>query len=360
MKIGIDISQIIYETGVSWYTKKLVENLLSLDKENEYILFGGSMRRLNDLKAKVSSFSGNYNYTTKFLPIAPTLSDLVWNRLHLFNIENLIGNVDVFHSSDWSQPPSHAFKVTTVHDLWPIKFPSQTHPRVVATHKARLYWVKKEVDKIIVPSISTKNDLLDLGFNEKKIKVIHEGPHLQDIPDEKKIKETLKKYNLKKKFLLGVGVSARKNTDRIIRAFELATAGKDYDLVLVGRQNTRVEKTKGVRVLGHVGDEDLPALYSSSEALVYPSLYEGFGLPIIDAFNLDCPVITSNTSSMPEVAGQGAILVDPLKIESIADGIKYAITHKKTLIQKGKKEVERFSWTKAAFETLAVYKESSK
>jgi len=358
MKIGIDISQIIYEIGASWYTMKLVENLLLVDHENEYVLFGGSLMRRDDLRSKIKNLTGNFE--SKIFPFPPTLADLVWNRLHFLNVENLIGKVDVFHSSDWSQPPAKAFKVTTVHDLWPIKFPDQTLPRVVATHKARLYWVKKEADRIIVPSVSTKNDLLDLGFDEKKIKVIHEGPHFETAPPAGQVEETLKKYNLKKKFLLGVGVSLRKNTDRIIRAFELATAGKDYDLVLIGRQYSKVEKTKGVRVLGHVGDLDLSALYASCEALVYPSLYEGFGLPILDAMRLGSPVVTSKTSSMPEVAGNGAVLVDPLSIESIADGIKYAITHKKTLIQKGKKEVERFSWNKAASETLAVYKEASK
>lgn len=358
MKIGIDISQIIYETGVSWYTSKLVQNILLEDRENQYILFGGSLRRMDNLKSKLKNFTGNFE--SKVFPIPPTLADLVWNRFHMFGIENLVGQVDVFHSSDWTQPPTKGFKVTTVHDLWPIKFPEKTHPRIVSAHKARLYWVKKEVDRIIVPSTSTKNDLLELGFDEAKIKVIPEGPHFDAAPSEEAVKQVLKKFNLNKKFLLGVGISERKNTDRIIRAFELATAGRDMELVLVGKQYTRVGLQKGVRVLGHVEDADLASLYAASESLVYPSLYEGFGLPIIDAMNLDCPVVTSNTSSMPEVAGKGAVLVDPLSIESIADGIKYAITHKKTLIQKGKKEVARFSWTKAASETLQVYKEAAK
>ncbi|KKQ96568.1 MAG: hypothetical protein UT23_C0029G0007, partial [Candidatus Woesebacteria bacterium GW2011_GWA1_39_12] len=107
MKIAIDISQSIYGTGVSWYTRSLVENLLTLDDQNEYLLFGGSLRRLGELRKFAKG---------KYYPIPPSLADFIWNRLHVLPIENLIGEVDVFHSSDWTQPPSKAFKVTTVHD----------------------------------------------------------------------------------------------------------------------------------------------------------------------------------------------------------------------------------------------------
>lgn len=355
MKIGIDVSQIIYETGVSWYTKKLIENLLKLDKENEYILFGGSMMRLDDLRAKVSGLSGNY--TTKFLPIAPTLADLVWNRLHTFNVENLIGEVDVFHSSDWTQPPTKAFKVTTVHDLWPIKFPELTHPRIVAAHNARLYWVKREVDRIIVPSEATKTDLIELGFEKEKIRVVYEGPHIEKkFRDKEFIDEIKRSLKISGDFVLGVGVSERKNTKNIIKAFDLSKAGKDLTLVLVGGPQIKIEEQRGVRMIGAVSDKVIEALYSEAEALIYPSLYEGFGLPILDAFVSECPVVTSNISSMKEVAGDAAVLVDPKDVTSIAEGITYALNHKKTLITKGLKRVKDFSWQKAAQETLKVYK----
>lgn len=355
MKIAIDISQIVYETGVSWYTKKLIENLLKIDRENEYILFGGSLRRLDDLRAKTNHFSGNF--TTKFFPIAPTVSDFVWNKLHLISIERLIGEVDVFHSSDWSQPPTKAFKVTTVHDLWPIKYPDKTHPRIAATHRARLYWVKKEVDRIIVPSEATKTDLIELGIEKERIKVIYEGPHIEKKFEDKAFIEDIKKQlKISGDYILGVGVNERKNTKNIIKAFELSKAGKDLTLVLVGRPQIKLEHQRGVRLVGAVSDKVMEALYAGAQALVFPSLYEGFGLPILDAFVSECPVVTSNLSSMKEIAGAGAVLVDPNDINSISDGIKYAVTHRQTLIKKGLQRVKAFSWQRAAEETLQVYK----
>ena len=136
MKIGIDISQVIYGTGVSTYTENLVKALLLQDKKNEYLLFGGSLRRRADLKTFVSELKGNFE--SKFFPIPPTLGDILWNRLHILPIEKLVGDLDVFHSSDWTQPPSKAFKVTTVHDLIPLKFPGILIPKLSQPTKREL------------------------------------------------------------------------------------------------------------------------------------------------------------------------------------------------------------------------------
>jgi len=113
LKIAIDISQIVYGTGVSVYTRKLIETLLTLDRENEYVLFAGAFRRRQEI---LEAFPNS-----KVFPIPPIAADFIWNRLHTFPIEKLIGEVDVLHTSDWSEPPSSSFKVTTVHDLYPLK-----------------------------------------------------------------------------------------------------------------------------------------------------------------------------------------------------------------------------------------------
>lgn len=165
MKICIDISQIVYGTGVSDYTEDLVKNLLAIDSQNEYVLFGGSLRQIPRIKYLISRFEGRF--VSKILPIPPTLADLIWNRIHKLQIENLVGNIDVFHSSDWTQPPSKAFKVTTVHDISPILSRAFSKKDLIRnipkTHAARLKWVKKEVDRIIVPSNATKKDLVNSG-----------------------------------------------------------------------------------------------------------------------------------------------------------------------------------------------------
>src|SRR5574341_726113 len=131
MRIGIDVSQIVYGTGVSVYTQNLVRELLRIDDQNEYLLFGGSLRQLGDLKSKLKEF----NVVKKIFPLPPTALDLLWNRLHILPIESLVGKLDAYHSSDWTQAPSTAFKVTTVHDLVPVKYPHESHPRIVAAHR---------------------------------------------------------------------------------------------------------------------------------------------------------------------------------------------------------------------------------
>ncbi len=358
MKVAIDISQIVYGTGVSAYTQNLVENLLKIDKTDEYILFAGVLRRKSEVLKLFPQ--------TKVFPIPPSVADLIWNKLHTLPIEKLIGKVDVFHSSDWTEPPAQAFKITTVHDLGPILYP-RLFPRdlihdIIKTHRQKLAWVKKETDRIIVPSVSTKTDLVHLGFDQNKIRIIPEAPSGIFKPaSAESIAKLKSKYKISGKYLLAVGMNVRKNTENIIRAFDLARAGQDLKLVFVGLPKyIDIKETRNVRIAGQIPLDDLPVFYSGSEALVYPSFYEGYGLPILEAMACGTPVVTSNVSSMPEVAGDAAILVDPMDVNSIAEGITRAIKGPKGLIEKGFARVKEFSWEKTAKLTLEVYKESQK
>jgi glycosyltransferase involved in cell wall biosynthesis len=327
MRFGIDISQIIYGTGVSIYTKNLVENLLAIDKVNEYVLFFSSLRRRPPPLASLYSF--------KF---PPTLLDLIWNRLHIFPIEKLIGQIDVFHTSDWTEPPSKCPKVTTIHDLTPLLFPDEVDPKIVVTHKRKLAWVKKESKVIIVPSKATKKDVVrHLGVPEKKIRVIYEGVDNEFRPQKKKkIEATKRKYRISGDYLLCFAGPPRKNKKRVIKA------SSGFQLFIVGQP--------------YVSRKDLSALYSGALCLVYPSLYEGFGLPILEAMACGCPVVTANISSMPEVAAGAAILVNPRGVKDITRGIKKALANRKELIEKGFKRAKLFSWRKTAEETLQIYR----
>lgn len=273
MKIAIDISQIIYGTGVSVYTEKLVENLIKTDKNNEYVLFGGSLRRQSEFK--------HYFKNVITYPLPPTLADLAWNRLRFPPIESLVGKVNVFHSSDWTQPPSSAFKVTTIHDLSFLKYPDATPKRLVKTHKRRLSIVKKEVDRIIVPSQATKNDLLDLGFKETKIRVIPEATDIK--------KSSIKPKSVKGSYALSVGTHPRKNLEKTIKAFTKAKPAKK--LVITGNKPAQMKDQDNIVFTGFVSTKELASLYSHAELLIYPSLYEGFGLPILESYACDCPVV---------------------------------------------------------------------
>ncbi|PIP57419.1 hypothetical protein COX03_03190 [Candidatus Woesebacteria bacterium CG22_combo_CG10-13_8_21_14_all_39_10] len=349
MKIAIDISQIVYGTGVSTYTENLVKNLLEIDKENEYILFAGTLRRKQDVLRIFPQ--------ARVFPIPPALADLVWNRFHTFPVERLIGNINVLHTSDWAEPPSKAFKVTTVHDLFPFKFPRLVYPKILEVHKRKMAWILKESQRVLVPSNSTKEDLIGLGVNEERIKVIYEAPSLTKTSSEK-VDEIKNKYKLQGNYLISIGITKLKNTENIIKAFHLGSAGKDVKLVLVGRPvGVELEEARNIRILGHVPKNDLGALLTGSRGLIYSSLYEGFGIPILDAFNCEVPVLTSNISSMKEIAKDAAELVDPYDPSSISEGIEKILRGPRGFIEKGLARVKDFSWEKTAEETLSVYKE---
>jgi glycosyltransferase involved in cell wall biosynthesis len=356
MRIAIDISQIVYETGVSTYVLNLVSNLLKLDKKNEYVLFAGTLRRKQDV---LSVFP-----QARVFPFPPVVADIIWNRLHTLPIERFIGKVDVLHTSDWAEAPSQAFKVTTVHDLAPLLYPN-LFPRdiirnIVDTHKRKLNRVASECKRIIVPSNATRADMVKLGFDESAVRVIPEAVSENfKKSGQDEIDALKKKYRISGDYVLAVGMNPRKNTKRIIESFEKARSGKDMKLVFVGNPKyMKVEEDRNIRIIGHVKEPELIELYSGAKALVYPSLYEGFGQPILEAFSCECPVVTSDLSSMAEVAGDAAVLVDPYDISSIAEGIRKALGAPKALILKGLARIKDFSWEKTAKMTLEVYNEA--
>lgn len=179
MKVAIDISQIVHEgTGVATYVRKMVEALLRLDKKNNYVLFGSSLRKryvfsqyFNNLK------KANKNVTLVTLPVPPTILEFFWNRLHIVPAEWFVGDVDIFWSSDWAQPPLKKAKgVTTIHDLSPLKFPRETDLQIIKVHKRRLAWVAKECLAIFCDSAATKKDVEEfLGIKAERLSVIYPG-----------------------------------------------------------------------------------------------------------------------------------------------------------------------------------------
>jgi glycosyltransferase involved in cell wall biosynthesis len=218
MKIGIDISQIAFPgTGSAVYTENLVKNLLK-EKENQYVLFFSSLRQ-----------SAPKDFKSKNFKFPPLLLEQIWNRFHVLPIEKLIGKVDVFHTSDWLEPPSHCPKVTTIHDLIIFKYPERFKRRgghdIVVNLQRKLKWVKKESTLIIAVSESTKQDIVDiLKIPTKKIRVIYEAPKeiFQKKVSETKIEQVKRKYKINGDYLLMVGTrEPRKNLERAIEAFKL-------------------------------------------------------------------------------------------------------------------------------------------
>ena len=179
MIIGIDVSQIAHErTGVSEYLTNLVQSLVKIDNKNEYVLFFSSLRRNFPHSAFASrgkQFS-NKNVQVKIFRFPPVLLDLLWNKLHILPIEWLIGDVDVFITSDWTEPPSKGKKATILYDLIVYKHPSETDSKIIETQKNKLKWVKKESSVIFCISESSKKDAREiLQIPEKRLRVIYPG-----------------------------------------------------------------------------------------------------------------------------------------------------------------------------------------
>lgn len=175
MKIGIDVSQTAYQgTGVSGFVTKLVKELAKIDKKNEYILFFSSLR--SKLKPEILTLR-SANLRIKTFPFPPAFLDFLWNKLHIFPVEWLIGNVDMFITSDWTEPPAiKAKKATILYDLIVYKYPKETAKKIISVQKRKLKWVKKESKMIFCISDSTKKDAMEiLGIENKRLKVIYPG-----------------------------------------------------------------------------------------------------------------------------------------------------------------------------------------
>lgn len=333
MKVGFDLSQTAHSGGVATYTKNLATELNKIE-DLKMVYFYSSLRK---------PYSGDLKDVIK-IKIPPTVLELISNKLRIIPIESFIGPVDIFHSSDWMQPPTKAKKVTTYHDVVPLKYPQWSDPKVVAVNQRRLKIVESEIDMVIAVSEATKKDLLELTkIPEEKITVIYEAAAEYFKPQEKEFIENFKqKYNLPEEFVLSIGgIGDRRNLKRV------KEATKKYQLVITGQ------------TIPYLKDEELPLLYAAAKVLLYPSFYEGFGLPILEAMAVGTPVITSNVSSMPEVGGKAAEYVNPESVIDIENKLRTVFNDeekRKKMIKEGFEQTKKFSWEKCAKQTSAIYK----
>lgn len=368
MKIGIDVSQVVYGTGVSTYTQNLVLELVKIDKENEYIIFGSSLRNYSKLTRLKEQLKDHPNVSFKFFKLPPIFFEYIWNRLGILPVEKFIGTVDIFHSSDWTQPKiksKDTKKVTTIHDMTTYLFPTSFPKRIIDNQERRLARAKKEVDAIIAVSKTTKDDIVKfLQINSEKIRVIYSASSSNYSPqDEENIQEVKTKFKIKKPYLLAVSThEPRKNIQKLIDVYmKIKEHIPDIALVLAGRHGwgETVKEQEDLIITGFVSDEDLRSLYSGCKVFIYPSLYEGFGLPVLEAMACGAPVITSNNSSMAEIAKDAAILVDPRSEGQIIKAIEMVLNLDNEKYQSMKKasinRAKEYSWTETAKETLELY-----
>ena len=375
MIIGIDISTLPYKTGVSNYTLNLVRNLVKIDKINTYKLFYSSLRLPFPLEI-IEIKKNHPNIKLYHYKLPPTFLQILWNKFKLFPIEFFIGCCDIFHTSDWTQPPTIKAKtITTVHDLTPFLHPEWHHPKVIIAHKNKMSLSSKKCSKFICVSQSTKNDLLKIfsKINPQKIEVIYEsaeekyGKFLKLSKEEQQNKKNTieNQYGLEK-FILAQGTrEPRKNLKRLIDAFIVFKKNNPnckIDLAITGKygwgEDVDGVKNPSVKILGFIPEKDMVALHASAICLIYPSLYEGFGLPLVKSLKVGTPIVTSNVSSMPEVTGNAALYVNPNSTEDLTKAITRIIkvsAVRKKLIANGLIQAKKFDWLKTAQQTLSVY-----
>ncbi|EKD80018.1 MAG: group 1 glycosyl transferase [uncultured bacterium] len=357
MKIAIDVSQMCYEgTGVARYVRGLTQELLS--SSHEFVLYAGALRR-HSYFTELSRTKPWDRGTWRILPIPPKLAGYLLDK---FPLELLTGSVGIIHTSDWVEPFSHKPMVTTVHDLVFQKYPKTVDPLILHAQTKRLERLVHNKTHIITDSQSTKNDLEKIySFPSSRISMVYPGIEPSFSPQSpQEIDRVKTKYNLPAEFILSVGTQEpRKNLERLTQAVSTL----DLPLILVGKHGwgdhltpgVKGAHTPGVFALGYVPEEDLPGLYSAATIFAYPSLYEGFGFPVIEAMACGTPVVTSNISSLPEVAGRAAILVDPSDITSIHNGINQALSSRAKLISLGLAHAQKFTWAQTAKQVLEVY-----
>lgn len=356
------------KAGMGNYIWNLVNCLASIDRKNGYYIFVSDRNKhLFDIKR------GNF----KIIKVGRRFSEgplrFLWEQFALPKCIKKL-DIDILHSPGFVIPFfSKAKNVLTIADLTFIKY-----PRVHTLIKQKYFgWLIphsiKKSDRVISISESTKKDILELiDTNPEKIDVIHLAHGKEfNMKNKKNAKNALKtKYGIKPPFLLFVGmIEPRKNLGGVLMALaNLKKEGMPHKIVIVGKKGWKYKGVfKTIRELklgdnvvftGYVPDADLPIFYNSAEVFMYPCLYEGFGIPILEAMACGCPVITSNISSMPEVAGNAAILVNPESVEEIKQAMKRVISDSKLradMIRKGMINVKRFNWEKTARETLEVY-----
>lgn len=369
MRIAIDATATSSQrAGQEGYTFNLIKGLVSVGNENNYFIFA-KKEILDELNINKPNF--------RLIPcnIHSRPIRLLWELFVLpFHIKRY--RIGILHSPHYIIPLlNFGWKsVVTIHDMTFFLYPGvHTFSKKLFFRWMISYSIKK-ADMVICVSESTKRDMMKLlnAPNGKLITVPEAADDIyMPVNNLKSTEEIKQKYRITGKFILYVGVlEPRKNISALIKAFsQLLDKGFNYQLVIAGKKgwdyNQIFEMVKNLKLedkiifTGYVPSEDLLFLYNAAKLFVYPSLYEGFGIPVLEAMCCGTPVITSNISSMPEVAGEGAILINPHSIEELRDAMIQCLSNKELsdeLRKKGLERAKKFSWEKTARQTIRVFR----
>ena len=368
MKIIIDISRILNEkAGVGRYCRNLLHHILSKDSKNEYLLVGAYLKNAVAKKKILNEFKKD-NVRLKIFPLPSRIKESLW-QAKLPILANVLPSADIYLALSFLDFPFwvKAPKVLIVYDLTTFRYPEHLGEKISADFNQKTKLACQAADKIIAISKATKNDLIELlKIPPGKIEVIYPGR-----TDFRSVSKSLPSGLKKQAFILTVGtIEPRKNLEGLFKAYALLPPNlqEKYPLAVVGAEGWQTAKIFNtfnrlnlggkVKFLGYVSDEVLARLYREAAVFCYPSLYEGFGFPVLEALSFGTPAVISRTSSLPEVAGRGALYVDPQDPKSISGGLERLLEHKEEaegLRKLALIEAQKFSWEKTAHETLKVF-----
>ena len=366
MRVAIDARK-LHDFGIGTYTRNLLRHLARIDRDTEYVLLChepdlGIAAQLGPNFRTVLESSANYS---------------VREQIHVPWVLRR-ERPDVFHAPHYVLPPAVPCRsVVTIHDCIHLMFPQYLPSRAAYAYaKASMWSAAKRSSRILTVSEASKRDILHF-FNvpPEKVVVVYNSidERFRIAPAEEDVARVRERYQLNHTFILYAGnIKPHKNLVRLIEAFdELRKGGfDDLKLLIIGDEISKLPALrravhqhklhKQVRFLGFLPDETLAILYRLAAVFVFPSLYEGFGLPPLEAMASGTPVVTSNVSSLPEVAGDAAVLVDPYDVGSIVAGIRLVLTNPSLANELRAKGIERsreFSWERSVARTRELYQE---
>lgn len=369
MRIGIDYTSAVRQgAGIGRYTRELIGALAELDRENEYRLFSaGRAPESLDLPD---------NFRLVELPLTDRHLAIIWQRLRLpLPVELLTGRVDLFHSPDFVLPPVlWAKKLLTVHDLSFLRYPDCSSPPLLEYLMRTVPRSVERADLLLADSKSTRRDLIELlDVSDDSIFVVYPAvdARFDRRPRSERQDAVLRSYGIRRPYILGLGtLQPRKNFPLLIRAYSLLREryGVGHQLVIGGGKgwlSEEIEETivayqleEDVLLTGYVRDDDLPDLYSAADVFAFPSLYEGFGIPILEAMACGTPVVTCRNSSLVEAAGDAALLVPDDDVEALCHALWRLLSEdelRTELIEKGYRQADSFTWEQSADRLRSIY-----
>ena len=362
MRIGVEANAYYKNiAGTGMYSRNIVN--IWRKEGKEIFLFVNKRQSIMDLAKKKNIFTRLLN----------GIKDILWMQI-ILPIVLKKNKIDILFCPAFISPMfSTCPTIVTIHDMSFLRYP-ETCDRLFGFYlKILLFLTKKRINIFLTDSDFSKKEIHRLlKVPQEKIKIVYAGcdKKFKIIKNLNKIRKVKKQYGINQRFILNVGtLEPRKNIITLIMAFDILKKKEliEHKLVLCGGKgwyyDNILRKIRELKIeneiifTGYVPDDDLPLLYNAAELFVYPSLYEGFGLPVLEAMSCGCPVVTSNVSSLPEIVGNAGILVDPLDVEDLAQTMLKVLKDRdlrKDLVKRGLEQAKVFSWGKAAKETFKL------